>query len=317
MINLPNKDRFIYDLEYRVADIVKEYYNEGKINLSVNSEGICLKRCGFYDLLDYLCQQFNIDKRLITIHTPNTLEEHEFYNIEKYPNHWFRETRQSIPKDYYPVKNTNFKPLGCFIGKINWNRLILGSYIFKNYQNKILLTCHYRGEDSQKKHSELTDLNFYDSKSLADAIEFLNHCPIVLDENFNSFTIGPPDHLTILKHYKNFFAELVLETYVIGNTFFPTEKTLRPIIAKTPFIIMGSKGYLNNLKNIGFKTFGHWWDESYDHLEGVSRVEEIKKILDLIFSWSTETLENKLLEMQEILDYNYNHFMNNKYDNKK
>ena len=69
---------------------------------------------------------------------------------------------------------------------------------------------------------------------------------------------------TFLEHYQKFLIDLVLETYATGATFFPTEKTLRPIIAKTPFIIFGPSGYLENMRRIGFKTFNNVIDESYD-----------------------------------------------------
>lgn len=314
MINLVNKDRLIYDLEYRVVDILSEYLTNGKIEISVNSEGICLDRSGFYNLLDYIADKMNIDKKLISISTPNILEFHQEYTIKHYVNHWFKETRQNIPKNYSPMKNDQLKHIGCFIGKINWNRLILGSHLFKNFKDKILFTCHYRHEDSQKLQSELTELNFYNENVLSDAVDLMNASPITLDETFNSYTIGPPEHLIILNRYNEFFAELVLETYVMGNTFFPTEKTLRPIIAKSPFIVMGPKNYLKNLRNMGFQTFGRWWDESYDYTEGSLRTEQIKLILNDILSWSSEQLQNTLLEMEPVLQHNRNLYLETNYE---
>ena len=104
----------------------------------------------------------------------------------------------------------------------------------------------------------------------------------------------------------------------MGNTFFPTEKTIRPIIAQTPFIIMGPKHYLANLKKLGFKTFDKWWSEDYDQFAGVDRIIEIKKRLSDIFSWQQEKLHTVLTEMQPILEFNYNHYMTSKLnDNKK
>ena len=102
---------------------------------------------------------------------------------------------------------------------------------------------------------------------------------------------------------------MVAETYIMGNTFYVTEKTLRPIIAKTPFIILGPKNYLANLKQLGYKTFSKWWDESYDHHEGVQRIEEIKKILQKILAMSTLELQLLLTDMNNILNYNYDHYM--------
>jgi hypothetical protein len=40
MVNLPNKDRIIFDLPHRVVDIIKEYQDTGRIEISVNNEGI-------------------------------------------------------------------------------------------------------------------------------------------------------------------------------------------------------------------------------------------------------------------------------------
>ncbi len=314
MINLVNKDRFIYDLEYRIIDIISEYLTNGRVIINVNAEGICLDRCGFYKLLDYLCEQLNIDKKLITITTPNKLETHLEYNIEHFNNHWFSRTKQNIPPNYTPTKDAQLKHIGCFIGKLNWNRLILGSYLYKNFKDKILFTCHYRHEDSQKLQSELTELNFYNEHALNDAVELMNVSPITLCEKFDSYTIGPPEHLTILNQYNNFFVELVLETYVMGNSFFPTEKTLRPIIAETPFIIMGPKNYLKNLRTMGFMTFSEWWDEEYDHCEGVQRIEQIKLVLNEILSWTSEKLCNTLLEMQQILEHNRNLYLETNYE---
>ena len=310
MITLVNKDRLIYDLEYRVVDMIKEYQETGELVISTNNEGICLEYCKFYSLLDYVCEKFSIDKSKVTIITSNSLEKHDQYKIDTANNfHWFSQTKESIPNDYIPSKEKLLKHVGCFVGKLNWNRAIILSWLAKNFADQCLLTCHYKNEDSQKLQSELTDLNFYNSSELSNVIEFLKYCPIEIDESFDEFTIGPPKHLTILKQYKNIFLDLVVETYIMGNTFFPTEKTLRPIIAKTPFIILGPKNYLANLKELGYKTFSKWWNESYDHYEGVQRIEEIKKIVGTILAMSTLELQLLLSDMNNILNHNYNHYM--------
>jgi hypothetical protein len=316
MIFLPNKDRKIFDLEYRVADIISEYQSNGYIVINLDNEGICLESVGFYKLLDYVCDKFAIDKSKITIHTTNQLEKHQEYNVNVFSDHWFVRTKVNIPQEYLATKTTQLKTLGCFIGKINWHRLVLLSWLYNNYSSQCLLTCHYRYEDAQKLNSELTELNFYMSSEL-DSINFLKYCPLTLDEEFREFTIGSPEHLNILKHYDKIFLDLVVETYVLGNTFFPTEKTLRPIIARTPFIVMGPKNYLANLKSLGFQTFDRWWNEDYDAYEGPNRVNEIKKRLEVIFSWPQEKIQNMLVEMQEVLEHNYNHYMNTNYDNQK
>jgi hypothetical protein len=314
MIFLINKDGKIFDLEYRVVDILEEYQRIGAVEIHTNLEGISLESVGFYTLLDHVCDKFIIEKSKITIYTTNQLEKHQEYNVNVFSDHWFITTKKNIPQGYLATKTAQLRTLGCFIGKINWHRLVLLSWLYDNYIDQCLLTCHYRHDDDQKLNSELTELNFYMSNEL-DSIKFLKHCPLTLDEEFTEFTILPPKHLNIIKHYDKIFLDLVIETYVLGNTFFPTEKTLRPIIARTPFIVMGPKNYLSNLKSLGFRTFDRWWDEDYDAYDGPNRVNEIKKRLEVIFSWPQEKLQSILVEMQEVLEHNYNHYINTKYDN--
>lgn len=306
MIDLINKDGYIFDLEYRVVDMLTEYQKTGSIVLTTNNEGISLDSIDFYKLLDYITDKFSIDKNKITIYTGNKLEQHTKYNVICRPNHWFRISNDSIPIDFSSLKKQELKTLGCFVGKITWHRLILLSWLYNNHRDNCLLTCHYRNEVIQQLSSELTELNFHSSSSLVEASEFLiNKTPLVLGESFNEFTIGPPEHLTILSEYQNIFTDLVIETYVMGDTFFPTEKTMRPLIAKTPFIVMGPKNYLSNLKKIGFRTFNQWWNEDYDQYEGAPRIEEIKKIVTNIMLWTPTQMQTALNEMQEILEHNF------------
>lgn len=314
MINLINKDRHIYDLEYRILDIVNEYQTTGKVEISTNNEGICLDRVKFYDLLDYTCAKFNIDKSKVIIRTNNLLEKHEFYNIKTFHNHWFKITQNNILNNYNPIKEGNLKTIGCFVGKINWNRIILLAYLNENFKEQSLLTCHYRKDDAQKRQSELTELNFYAADELITCVKFLEQCPMIVNETFSTYMIGPPEHLNILNEYYRFFAELVIETYVMGNTFFPTEKTLRPIIAKTPFIAMGPKNYLANLKKMGFKTFNRWWNEDYDNYEGTPRINEIKKVVATIMTWPQEKMQQVLIEMEEILNHNRTLYLETTYE---
>ena len=314
MINLVNKDRFIYDLEYRTCDIVKEYLDTGRIELLLNSEGLCLDRCEFYKFLYYLTNTFNIDKSVITIHTRNVLETHEFYNIKAITSHWFAFTKHAIPEYYTPTKDIELNTIGCFVGKVNWNRLILLAYLNENFKEQSLLTCHYRKDDNQKLQSELTELNFYAADELITCVKFLEQCPFIINETFSTYTISQPDHLIILNQYHRFFAELVIETYVMGNTFYPTEKTLRPIIAKTPFIAMAPQNHLDNLRKMGFKTFGNWWDESYDYYEGLHRINEIKKVIAIIMSWPQEKMQQVLIEMEAVLEHNRTLYLETAYE---
>lgn len=108
--------------------------------------------------------------------------------------------------------------------------------------------------------------------------------------------------LNISKVYNTFFVDVVCETFSEGRTFFPTEKIWRPIICKTPFIVQGPVNYLHNLKQLGFKTFNDWWDESYDEDGGLTAIETIKRNINML---STRDVAHMYTEMQDILEHNF------------
>ena len=80
--------------------------------------------------------------------------------------------------------------------------------------------------------------------------------------------------------------EVVLETLFDDDRLHLTEKTLRPIACRQPFILMATHGSLEYLRHYGFETFGDLIDESYDTItDPVYRmsavVAEMKRITQL------------------------------------
>lgn len=65
---------------------------------------------------------------------------------------------------------------------------------------------------------------------------------------------------------------------------FVTEKTFKPIAAQHPFVVYGTPGTLTYLHELGFETFGHVIDESYDHAtDSVSRLQAIRLVLEQLY----------------------------------
>lgn len=86
----------------------------------------------------------------------------------------------------------------------------------------------------------------------------------------------------LVKHYNRFGLEIVCETYCVGDAFFPTEKTVRPLAKSKPMVVYGPKGFLSRLRQLGFRTWHEIWDESYDELAGHERWKKIKMVLQRI-----------------------------------
>jgi hypothetical protein len=107
--------------------------------------------------------------------------------------------------------------------------------------------------------------------------------------------------------------EIVCETFLSGNSFYPTEKTWRPFICRTPFLTLGPQGFLANLHKLGFRTFSQWWDESYDQDadldNGRIAINSIQQTQQRLSKLSTQELEGMYIDMKDTLEYNYQHFM--------
>jgi len=90
-----------------------------------------------------------------------------------------------------------------------------------------------------------------------------------------------------------------------------TEKEVRPILARQPFIIHNLPGTLTHLKNMGFLTFEAWFDESYDtETDDWQRLNKIVKEVKRLSELSFEEWDRILDEMSPVLEHNYNRMVN-------
>jgi len=138
-------------------------------------------------------------------------------------------------------------------------------------------------------------------------------------EDITSHTVQSDNFYTV---FDNTYYDVITET-LIGNEskhdwwqeVFITEKIWRSIFYKRPFMVIGNKNTLQQLKILGFKTFNDiLFDESYDKVEDdqlrTYRVlEQNKYIID---TYSLKELEDiiKSPEMSSILQYNYDKINN-------
>ena len=100
---------------------------------------------------------------------------------------------------------------------------------------------------------------------------------------------------------------IVTETLFSGdmNNLFLTEKTFKPISLQMPFIVIGQPGTLARLKDLGYKTFGDFWDESYDQeLNPLIRMKMICDLVEKLAKIKIEELRFLIIETRSILDHN-------------
>ena len=118
-------------------------------------------------------------------------------------------------------------------------------------------------------------------------------------------------HLLIESHFDPFLTpnfDYARNDYNIENfsPAFPTEKTWRVMLCKKPFIAASTPYFLKGLKQMGFKTFSPFIDESYDNIENNedrknSFLNEIKRIINL-----PEDERNYIItQCKDICEHNY------------
>ena len=317
MILLESRDKHIWSIEHKVIAIIKEatFDNNSKIIIDMNNEGPCLRSCNFYNILDNISQTFNIDKNRFIIKTCNVEEYHDEYNIEIQNNIWVNQCKKI-------QNNVDFKKLfsytvGCFVGKPTWNRLVLLAWLDKFYGKQTLLSCHYTNEaESQKSALQLSEIMHICPDEINTSVEFLNTCPRkITTEGMDYAPKADINYMISMisfisrSSYHMIFSELVCETYYSGLTFFPTEKTFRPIMQLTPTITFGPRGFLSNMQRCGFKTFSNYWDESYDDLQDYERIQAIQSVLKKLFLLDHNELIDMYADMLPILIHNKNRLL--------
>lgn len=93
-----------------------------------------------------------------------------------------------------------------------------------------------------------------------------------------------------------------------------TEKEIKPILARHPFLIWNRPGVLKYVQNMGFLTFDRWFNESYDkELDDKKRLIKIIDEVERLCMLSFDEWEIILEEMKPVLNHNYNRMV--KYTN--
>lgn len=266
-------------------------------------EGVCLTSNGVYDLL----KKFNL--KAVNIRTHNLVESAPLpFKVEK-PIYGHRYLEVPPDTDYtkYHTWNKQHK-FGALYNRPTWSRIGLTGHLLANYQDQTTLNFRYNPHDeSVRKFFELEQLFQVDPDSLKNFISVTDILPQQLEPEDGwtpgNTSKGHTDQLA--EFYPDFLIDVVAETFNQGRSFYPTEKTTRPMLMKKPFILMGAKCFLIHLRQIGFKTFHDFWDEEYDGYGMGERYTRILKLIDTLAGKSADELEQMYADMQPILEHNY------------
>jgi hypothetical protein len=114
------------------------------------------------------------------------------------------------------------------------------------------------------------------------------------------------DRYVNVEWYNRTQFSVVVETdMVLDSNTFLTEKTMKPLALKHPFITLGNTGSLALLKSAGFETFENIFDESYDSIPNyLDRIDNVyNQVKNYKHSGYSKLTEDKI-------EHNYNLFHN-------
>lgn len=107
--------------------------------------------------------------------------------------------------------------------------------------------------------------------------------------------------------YVDTYFSLVSETVFDYPYSFRTEKIWKPICMGHPWIAVSNSGYYRDLRNLGFKTFGHLIDESFDTIENSQdRIERIEQVVEDL---CRQDLVQFIMAAEEVCKYNQQHLI--------
>ncbi len=116
---------------------------------------------------------------------------------------------------------------------------------------------------------------------------------------------------TLKEFYQNTYLSICTETrFSHGETVFVSEKLWKPIANLHPFILLGNYGTLKWIKELGFKTFHPFIDESYDSETNPKlRLKMIFNEIDKLNNMSIDEIHNWYYSITDILIHNQQHLL--------
>lgn len=288
-----------------------------KIYEPVAIEELNYKGKRILDILADLCETNNWPKDKFHFDTTNLIQDRSVWpSIDPTnDNTVFLSGKDIEPQEEKTFKNT----FGIFVNRSNWDRLLLSSYMFKNYKDKTFQRycndlndpMHMINFDFDRLLWNTSSSQTLDAKTIAMVSDFMQRLP--LGEHVYKIIEGDESRIVeyamshdVTKLYKDFFVDIVCEKMNAGTVLYFTEKTARPIMTMNPFIINASVHHLHNLRRLGFQTFSRYWSEDYDYQNGVARIKSIQGIIDNLARLPKNEISSMYDDMRPILEHNRN-----------
>lgn len=105
--------------------------------------------------------------------------------------------------------------------------------------------------------------------------------------------------------YLDSYFSLVTETVHAYPYSFRTEKIWKPVAIGHPWIAVANQGFYRDMHNLGFRTFGHVIDETFDSIE--NNQDRLEKVAQIVEDLCQQDLASFLSECYNVCKYNQQH----------
>lgn len=251
------------------------------------------------------------ERKYNVINTPFCLEHssfHYFNSINRgedvvLTTSKFLETKNTLRKNHFLMKIKAYREhrikMLAFLS--NDGLLDLGDWSFSGGKN---FSEH---PDFQHAVRDLSLENIEGVKAL------VNEGPYNLqsEQNVNFNDINAWTDKEYLPHTTSYF-DICFESFFYDHSevLSLTEKIFKPIVNFQPFVFIATKGTLQLLKDLGFKTFEPFIDESYDQeVDNDKRLQQAYEQIKKLCLMSKEEIHNWYWNMEEILIHNHKHLL--------
>jgi hypothetical protein len=257
----------------------------GPIVLDFHGEGVSVGSIGLAGMIE---RSGRNPASVTIINNPNRTEMLPWVNTTDSRNHCLDLARQYWQEPVVPAVDA--RPFGYFVGRRTLARCAIMYDLWTNCQDQVVFS-HMQNRIPAPWITPPAGINLEQISDwlyqgeVVHFIQWYRDCPVTsIDGHAVRDHYDPNQNINqdLLMHYSKFVTELVAESYTLGDTFFPTEKTFRPIMSARPIVVYGPQNFLARLRDIGFETYHTCWDESYDELEGSARWQAIRNLLPTI-----------------------------------
>ena len=208
----------------------------------------------------------------------------------------FYNSRNTIRPNKYLMKmrNARFHRLAVMYRMINDDLLKYGDWSFLSTNGMDASTVKYIVDEYKLD---------VDIEKIKSSYNMFPHN--LQSENGNTYgDINAWTDMHFKAHLDSYF-EILFETLVEGEHKSLTEKIFKPIANFQPFIFVTFAGGLKLLRDLGFKTFDGFIDETYDTIESKEdRMLAIHNEIKRLCAMSNEELHDWYWKMEDILIHN-------------